>query len=149
MPTIQFTCPVCAKKENFVVDARKIQESKRNPVPVVITHGDPEHAITVIIDKEFRVRATSVADIVQRIEETKTQGSTYDKRYVPIPKREKVTLTGLDNSQITIVALADGNKSTEDLAHILDIPLMRVKILCQQLVKLGKLDSVRVVIEEK
>jgi hypothetical protein len=149
MPEIQFVCPVCNKKENVEIDAKSVQESIRNPVPIVFTHGAPEHAITVFVDKEYRVRATSVSNIVQRIEDIEKQGKSLDKRYIPFPKSEKVSLTGLDNAQVTIVALADGKKSTDELAHILDLSEMKIKIYCQQLVKLGKLETVQVVIEEK
>ncbi|MFW9844510.1 MAG: hypothetical protein ACFFEV_08035, partial [Candidatus Thorarchaeota archaeon] len=118
MPKINFVCPVCKKKESFDVDPEAIQSSTRNPVPIVITHGTPEHAITIFVDKDYRVRATSVADIVQRIEQMESHSGQFEKKHIPTPKEERVSLSGLDNAQVTIVALADGKKSVEELAHI-------------------------------
>lgn len=131
------------------MDSEKVENSIRNPVPVVVTHGTPEHAVTIFVDKEFRVRATSTSDIVQRIADVEDKRAPFTKRFVPFPIDGKVSLSGLDNTQITLIALADGKRSGDELAKILDLPEMRVKILCEQLVRMGKLDSVRVVISEE
>ena len=140
-------CPVCSKTIKVKIDEEQITHSVRNPVPIVFTHGDPEHAITAFVDKEFRVRAVSGANIVQRIAETTVKKSTLTRRHVPIPKKQQPNLKGLDPLQIKIVALADGKTSVDELASILGVPAVRIKIVCEQLVKLGKLDTVKVVIE--
>ncbi|TXT54514.1 MAG: hypothetical protein BAJATHORv1_60010 [Candidatus Thorarchaeota archaeon] len=147
MPSVQFTCPICKKTETIEVSEEKIQGAQRNPVPVLVTHGSPEHAVTVFIDKSYNVRATSAADIVQRIQEAEAAPKKYQRRHIPVPKQTKVPLDDLDNAQVTIVALADGEKSVAELAQILDIPAIRVKILCEQLVKLERLESVKTVVE--
>ncbi len=144
---IKFNCPVCKKDLSVQVERMKVIRAERNPVPIVVTHGQPEHALTLFIDKEFRLRATSGSDIVQRVQDAELKRRPFVKRFVPFPKAENVSLGGLDYTQITIVALADGKRSIEELAEILEIPEMRVKIVCEQLVRLGKLDSVRVVME--
>ncbi|MBD3408381.1 MAG: hypothetical protein GF411_19820 [Candidatus Lokiarchaeota archaeon] len=147
MPSIKFTCPICKRTETIEVSEEKIQSAERNPVPVLITHGSPEHAVTVFIDKSFNVRATSAADIIQRIQDTESAPRKYTRRHVPVPKQTKVQLDDLDYAQVKIVALADGDKSVDELAEILDIPAMRLKILCEQLVKMERLESVKTVVE--
>ncbi|NWF96979.1 MAG: hypothetical protein HXY34_12630 [Candidatus Thorarchaeota archaeon] len=144
---MKFFCPVCKDEVEVQIETVRVMHSPRNPVPVVVTHGSPEHAVTVFVDREFRVRATSASDIVKRIATTEAKRKPLTTRHVPFPKGEQVTLSGLDSHQISIVALADGKRSIEELASILELPEMRVKILCEQLVRLGKLESVRVVME--
>ena len=146
MVKVTVECPVCSKIIEADIREAQIKYSLRNPVPIVLTHGDPEHAITAFIDKEFRVRAVSGANIVQRIQETEAQRRPLEKRFVPIPK-ENVDLKGTDPFQMKIIALADGKRSVKELAKILDAPEMRVKIVCEQLVRMGKLDSVKVVVD--
>ncbi len=143
---IKVECPVCSQV--IVTDIREAQVkySLRNPVPIVLTHGDPEHAITAFVDKEFRVRAVSGVNIVQRIQEAESRRRPLEKRFVPFPK-ENVDLKGIDSFQLKIMALVDGRRSVKELAEILNAPEMRVKIVCEQLVRMGKLDSVKVVVE--
>ncbi len=147
--SIAFGCPICKKDVNVQLDSEKVESSVRNPVPVVVTHGTPEHAVTIFVDKEHRVRAISASDIVQRIADVESKHTPFTRKFVPIPVDDEVSLSGLDHVQITLVALVDGKRSGDELAKILEIPKMRVKILCEQLVRMGKLDSVRVVISEK
>ena len=146
---IKFDCPICKKFVSVEIESSKIDDSIRYPVPIIVTHGTPEHAVTAFIDREYRVRATNAVNIVQRLEESETQDQTYVKRHVPFPRNERIALEELDSNQIAIVALVDGRKSVAELASILDLTEMRVKIICQQLVRMGKLDSVRVVIGKK
>jgi len=146
---ISFACPLCKIDVKVEIDSEKVLNSERNPVPIVVPHGTPEHAVTIFVDREYRVRAISTSDIVQRIADAEEKRTPFTRQFVPFPLSEKVTLTGLDNAQITIIALADGKRSGEEMAKILDIPEMRVKILCEQLVRMGKLESVRVVISEE
>ncbi len=147
MVRIRFDCPVCSETVEVDIREPQIKYSLRNPVPVVVTHGDPEHAITLFIDKEFRVRAISGSNIVQRVEATEAARKPLVRRFVPMPKEESIDLSGLSSLQIKIIALADGKKSVEELAEVLEIAPMRVKIVCEQLVRLGKLRSVQVVLE--
>ncbi len=144
---ITFNCPVCKRDVSVEVERMQVLTAERNPVPIVVTHGQPEHAMTLFIDKEFRLRATSSSDIVKRIHDAEARRKTFEKRFVPFPKAGNVSLGGLDYVQVTIVALADGKRSIGELAEILEIPEMRVKIVCEQLVRMGRLDSVRVVME--
>ncbi|MCF2137699.1 MAG: hypothetical protein K9W43_10760 [Candidatus Thorarchaeota archaeon] len=147
MVLIHVDCPVCSKNVEIKIDEEKIQSSIRNPVPIVFTHGSPEHALTVFIDKEYHVRAVSGANIVQRIAETRAKQKPLTRRYVPVPKTQIPNLKGLDPVQLKILALADGSTSVEELASILGVPAMRVKIVCEQLVRLKKLDKIKVVME--
>ncbi|MEM2142714.1 MAG: hypothetical protein QXS20_08500 [Candidatus Thorarchaeota archaeon] len=144
---LRFMCPICKANVDVPLERARIEQAPRSPVPIVITHGTPEHAVTVFVDTEFRVRAISVSDIVKRIETVEAVRRPLSKRYVPIPKKGLVNMSDLDNTQVTVVALADGRRSVEELAQILGIPEMRVKIVCEQLVRIGRLDSVKAVIE--
>mgnify|MGYP005867693397 CR=1 FL=1 len=145
--SVKFFCPVCKGEVQFQVETVRVVNSPTNPIPVVVTHGSPEHAVTVFIDREFKVRATSVSDIVRRIETAETKRKPLTKRHVPFPKNIQPSLSGLDSQQVTIVALAEGKRSIEELASILELSEMKIKIICEQLVRLGKLEAVRVVME--
>ena len=146
MVEITFVCPVCDEQKSVEIDARKIILADKEPVPIVVTHGEPEHAVTLFIDRKYKVRAISVTEIVERIERERR---TYIKRFIPVPMSRKVPLDDLEPLQAKVVTLADGEKTVEEIAEILNLPKMRVKIICEQLVRMGRLDSVRVVIKEE
>ena len=147
MVTIHVECPVCSETVEIEVDEESIQNSARNPVPIVYPHGVPEHALTAFVDKEYRVRAVSGANIVQRIEEARSQPRRIARRYIPIPKEKFPNLKGLTPLQIKILALVDGKTSVEELTTVLATPAARIKIVCEQLVRLGKLERIQVVME--
>ncbi len=147
MAQLKFECPIC--HEFLVVNIRdaQVRYSLRNPVPIVVTHGDPEHAITLFVDKEYRLRAISGSNIVERAEEAKAARKPLTRRFVPVPMKGQVDLDDLNSFQIQVLALVDGKRSVDELAQVLGVATMRVKILCEQLVRLGKIESVQVVIE--
>ncbi len=149
MVSVSFTCPVCKKSETVDIDPAQIEQAPRNPVPVVVTHGTPEHAITLFIDREFHVRAINASNIVQRIEESRERYSRLSKRIVPFPKKGGASLTGLSGTQCALMSMIDGETTIKEIAATLQLSEMKVKILCEQLVRLGKIESVRVVISEK
>ncbi len=149
MVEVSFVCPVCQERKQVNIDQDQVLNAPRNPVPIVITHGSPEHAVTIFIDIDFNIRAVSASDIVQRLDDTAIVSFRLQKKTVPFPKKKQVSLSGLSGIQCALIALIDGKRSIDELAEALDISTMKVKILCEQLVKMSKIESVKVVIEEK
>ncbi|MBD3408385.1 MAG: hypothetical protein GF411_19840 [Candidatus Lokiarchaeota archaeon] len=145
MTEVTFTCPICSSEFKTEIDDDMIREGKTNPVPIVIPHGDPEHAVTVFIDKEYRLRGVNPLQFVHRFEEVKLESRDYFKSYIPFPLEEEVSFKGLDNKFITILNVADGHKTVEDIAEIIDESPFTTRMISLLLVRMGKLDSLRTV----
>ncbi|MHA1401054.1 MAG: hypothetical protein ACTSQE_11965 [Candidatus Heimdallarchaeaceae archaeon] len=138
------TCPICHEPRIVpITDLNEIKNAKRFPVSIVDIHGKPEHAITLFIDEELRVRAIQPSDILANLESLKNKVTEIKERYIPIPLNKKVKIDDLSRDEIIILSLADGQRELSQICEVINISLKRGKLLAEKLVRLKRLAKVK------
>ncbi|MHA1520860.1 MAG: hypothetical protein ACTSRK_11820 [Promethearchaeota archaeon] len=60
-------CPICHESIEHKIDPSTLKNEKFYPVPHLILHGNPIHAIILYIDAKGKVRAVESVKSVQQI----------------------------------------------------------------------------------
>jgi len=130
-------CPVCSQP--VVVPISDISVIKNSPhFPVSITHVHNDHAFTIFVDKELRIRAVEASDIIAELDSLKKQRKIKEL-YIPIPFPKPVKLDGLLREELILVSLSDGTRDISEIASVLNISVKKAKLLAEKLVREKKL----------
>ena len=130
-------CPVCS--ERVVVPISDVGTIKNsNHFPVSITHVHKDHAFTIFVDEELRIRAVEASDIIARLDNL-MEKRKIKELYIPIPMPKQVKLDGLSKEELIIVSLADGKRDISEISEVLSISVLKAKLLAEKLVRDKKL----------
>ncbi len=129
------------------IEETKITNADHYPVIISNIHGSPEHAVTLFIDQEFRIRAIEASDITARLNEMRAARTPLTEHYIPIAKKGKLNLNKLNRDEAIIVSLSDGKTSLAEIAQILNKTVLETKLIAERLVRLKYLERVEKVIE--
>lgn len=130
-------CPVCS--EHVVVpieDKNKILSAPNFPVSITHVHND--HAFTIFVDRELRIRAVEASDLITQLE-TLQKERKLKELYIPVPNPKPVKLDGLTREELIIISLANGQRDISEICQVINISVKKGKLLAEKLVREKKL----------